>query len=108
MILPKCNKVNHLPEGEYFGTIIDVAVGKNENYVWFTINVAKVNKVLSVSVDINYKLYNNFIENFFNEIGEVDSDDVIGTKIKFSLIDKTFNDVTYSKFASLELEDKVC
>lgn len=94
--------VNHMPEGNYTGTIVYQSVSNDNKYLWLNIAVDGQNSELNISIALASNLLNNFAIHFADEKGELDTEDFLNTRISFSLFNKEINEKIYSKFSSLE------
>lgn len=94
----KLRKVtNHIPAGEYQGTIIGQNLSSDGRFLWLTIEVEKMNSDLSVCMLFGGVMYFNFAKYLADDNGEVDTDDFLYTVVRFTVEDKKTDDNVYSK-----------
>ena len=92
---------NHIPAGDYQGTIVEQNESSDSKFIWLKINVEELDIDLNVSVSLGGVMFYNFAKHFMDDNGEVDTEDFLYTEIMFSVADKKIGDNLYSRLTKL-------
>ena len=92
----------HIPAGNYRGAILSGNADNDKKYFWFKIEVEGMEERLNISILFDSVLFNKYASYFEDESKEVDTDDFVGTPVKFTVSDKQVGNTIYSKFTALD------
>ena len=92
---------NHIPAGDYQGTIIEQNESSDGKYLWLKIKVEDLDIDFNVSISLGGVMFYNYAKYFIDDDGEVDTEDFLDTMIMFSVADKKIGNNVYSRLTKL-------
>ena len=92
---------NHIPAGDYQGTIVEQNESSDGKFLWLKIKVDEAESTLSTSIYLNSVMFYNFAKYFADDNGEIDTEDFLDTMVQFTVADKKCGDNIYSKLTKL-------
>lgn len=92
---------NHIPAGDYQGTIVEQNESSDGKFLWLKIKVDEAESTLSTSIYLNGVMFYNFAKYFADDNGELDTEEFLNAEVQFSVADKQSGDNIYSKLTKL-------
>lgn len=96
------NYENHIEAGEYTGCIEEIFTGADNNYVCMKISIENSNVIFSTSLAFDTVLFHRFSSNYADENGEADTDNIVGSLIRFTVADKENKIEKVSRIVKIE------